>query len=327
MSFNIPNVFIAGKKAVADEVNENFETVKDEINSHKTKIATLTESVESFDEALNGGLKNELTTLIKNSKALFCANKGNLDSEGNADLLAIDNLVSNQIVFKVSSEDGDFSPLQITNAFGISKILTSVSPISFNDMDDGTYIVYLKTDGSAYPLASSLIKSKKMPEMSAGDVWLDTSGNPIVARTYNGISYSDFEDVPIGEVIVEEGALKSAKTFSYNQNGFDINAETNLSFNNYPLAKSIFHSHTPDYLSGREMALNVEHIAEDDAYLLIQSKLSANQQAVLTINDGAAFNFKTSTSYNEVAVPIRIAKGDKFKGTGSMFLYYIKAIG
>ena len=66
MSFNIPNVFIAGKKAIADEVNENFENIKDEINSHKSKITTLANSVDSFDKALNGGLKEELTLLIKN---------------------------------------------------------------------------------------------------------------------------------------------------------------------------------------------------------------------------------------------------------------------
>lgn len=326
MSFNIPNVFIAGKKAVADEVNENFETIKDEINSQQAKIATLGETVEEFNKSLNGGLRDELTTLIKNSKSLFCANKGNVDSEGDADLLTIDNLVPNQIVFKVSTDDGDFTPLYLTNVFGTSVIKTTSSSINMNDKVDGLYIVYAKIDGEPYATISTLTKSKKKPEMEAGDVWLDISGNPIVAKTYNGISYSDFKDIPIGEAVIEDGVLVSVKTYPYNQNGFDINAQTTLRLRESNLATSIFRSHTPDYPKGRVMANDIEHVAESDAFLVIQTSLFDDHSAILYI-DGAEFKYKTTASYNACCVPIKIAKGSVYKGEGSMTIYYIEAIG
>ena len=46
MSFNIPNTFTAGTKAKADEVNENFTSIQDELNKQTENMASIKEDVE-----------------------------------------------------------------------------------------------------------------------------------------------------------------------------------------------------------------------------------------------------------------------------------------
>ena len=320
MSFNIPNVFIAGKKAIADEVNENFENIKDEINSHKSKITTLANSVDSFDKALNGGLKEELTLLIKNSKSLFCANIGNLDESGNADLIAIDSNVPNKIIFKVSDEAGDFSPVTYTNAFGETVENSYLEPIDMTGSEDGLYIIYGSLTGAPYAIKNTLTKSKIMPEMESGDVWLDLSRVPIVAKTYNGVSYSDFKDVPLGEVLVEEGNLTTVTTYPYNQNGFDINVQTKISSSDF--ADSLFRYNTPDYSKCIDKTPGETHTAECDGFVLLQTNLSANNDASLYIGD-TWFYYRTTSAYSAGCFMYPVSKGDVYRTEKSVYVMFV----
>ena len=41
MSFNIPNTFVAGTKAKADEVNENFTSLQNELNKNAQTVAEI----------------------------------------------------------------------------------------------------------------------------------------------------------------------------------------------------------------------------------------------------------------------------------------------
>ena len=47
-------------------------------------------------------------------------------------------------------------------------------------------------------------------------VWLNTSSQPYKAYKFNGTTWEDFNDVPIGSIVVEDGIITSVETLPYN---------------------------------------------------------------------------------------------------------------
>jgi len=60
MTFQIPNTFIPGTKAKANEVNENFNAVKTEFASHAALIAQNTKSISAINTNITTDLNNKL---------------------------------------------------------------------------------------------------------------------------------------------------------------------------------------------------------------------------------------------------------------------------
>ena len=325
MSFNIPNIFLAGTKAIASDVNENFNAIKDEINLQKDNFANLKDNFESVSDYVNGDMREELVNLIKACHALFCINSGHTDTEGNADLLAIDTINENRIVFKIGEgADNSLEPISFSNAYGERATRTQLTPIEMTGFGDGEYIVCVKTSGSPYAIKGKLYTSKKEPEMNSGDIWFDTSKIPFKAWQHNGISKQKFEDVPAGSAIIKNEKLTEVQTFPYNQNGFDINTETAIK-SGTNLVQSIIHYSKPNYNSIAEKQLDTQYTADKDGYLAVQTSMGGQESAGLKIGN-LTLNYTTTNSYDKQGFVYPIAKGTPYMGTGKMTLYFMPHI-
>ncbi len=313
MSFNIPNIFLAGTKAIASDVNENFNAIKDEINLQKDSFLSLKDNFENVSDYVNGNLREELISLIKACHALFCANSGHTDENGEADLLAIDTVNENRVVFKVSDgTDGALEPVTFSTATGERATRTQLAAIDMSSAEDGNYIICAKTVGSPYATKGKLYRCKKEPSMSSGDIWFDTSAIPFKAWHHNGINKYEFEDVPIGTAEISDGNLISVTTYPYNQNGFDINADTQIN-SSAKLVKSILHYSKPDYTSAVQKELKVSHTANEDGFLLVQTT-SGTELGIENVT------FK-HTANGAFIYPV--AKGNTYMAKGQATLYFL----
>lgn len=99
MTFTIPNIFVAGKKAVAYEVNENFNAVKEELNRQNDGIIENTTAIDEAKGYLEVELQEELTSISRASGGKFSVNSGNIDAQGNACLLSMPSLGSQWITW------------------------------------------------------------------------------------------------------------------------------------------------------------------------------------------------------------------------------------
>lgn len=325
MSFNIPNIFLAGTKAIASDVNENFNAIKNEINSQNDSFLSLKANFEDVADYVNGNLREELINLVKTCHALFCVNSGHTDEDGEADLLAIDTVNENRIVFKVSDGlDGALEPITFSNAAGDMATRTYLTPIDMSNSSDGEYIICAKTVGSPYAIKGNLYKCKYEPSMKSGDIWLDTSTIPYKAWYHNGINKYVFEDVPVGVAIIEDGNLTTVATFPYNQNGIDINADSKLSAASC-LVKSILHYSKPDYNSASEKEAGTEYSAEQDGFLMLQTNFDTQENAGLKIGN-LTFNFETGNAQSAQAFLYPIAKGTTYKASGCATVYFLPHI-
>lgn len=82
MTFNIPNIFVAGRKAVAQDVNENFEAIKFELNRHSENLIENENSLEKTKEYMEDEFKKSLTDLIRVGETKFCLNSGRVGENG-----------------------------------------------------------------------------------------------------------------------------------------------------------------------------------------------------------------------------------------------------
>lgn len=227
MTFTIPNIFIAGKKAIAYDVNENFDVIKKELIKHSETLSETSLLLEKTREYIDEELREELINLVKLSKVNFCANFGNVDEQGNASLLAIDGINTMRIVFKVGDgEDKNLANLVYTNHNSEQTIRASLSPVEMNGKEDGTYNIFGKITGAPYALKNKIFKTKHRPELEINDIWLNTSCFPIKAVKFDGVKDVEFNDVPLGEATINKGELASVVTLPYNQNGYDVNIYT-----------------------------------------------------------------------------------------------------
>jgi len=140
MTFSTPNIFIGGTKAKAVEVNENFEAIKDELNNHAESIIDIQGAVQDTVDFVNGELKDEFRELIAAVRTKFCSNSGNVNDNGEADLLSAS---SNEISFKVG---GDYAPLIATTAASRTITFENIPPYLIDDVKDGFYTIALCED-------------------------------------------------------------------------------------------------------------------------------------------------------------------------------------
>lgn len=220
--------FIPGTKAKAEEVNANFATLKDAVNSKAAKegdstqtfeVATATANTHAVTKLQLDTLEDDLTEKIDGTSARFCVKSGNTTS-GNGDLLSYSGM---NVTLKVG---GSYTNLVISNYKGELSTITSIATINMTGKTSGTYNIFLTSAGTAYTLANTIYKQPSRPTMNDGDVWLNTSKEPISAIKYTSNSDVEFNDVPIGKIIIASGAITSVETFPFNQNGYNITMQT-----------------------------------------------------------------------------------------------------
>lgn len=131
----IPNTFIPGTKAKAQEVNENFTAVKNAVNQRADvngdetqtfKVATATQDNHAVNKAQFNQLSETLQETCNLSLTNFCVHSGNVNSQGEADLMTYS---SGIMSFKV----GDTYPdMIISNAKGLLSTITNLSNLNIS---------------------------------------------------------------------------------------------------------------------------------------------------------------------------------------------------
>lgn len=160
------------------------------------------------DWYLNGGANRDKLTR-------FCANSGNLDSNGNADLMSVS---GSTITWKI--DDGtNYKPLVCTPANElISFTLTSVNNFDASTLADGSYTLCINRYGTVSVMGGIYTQPTAPTTPSVNDIWVNTSVEPLNTYYYTG-SWVAFNDVPIAEITVASGSITASRSLRFN-NGY-----------------------------------------------------------------------------------------------------------
>ncbi len=197
-NFKTPYTFIAGTKAKAEEVNENFDAIKDELNKKLdknedgtivVKEATsdnqainkkqLDDTVEKLDEKFS-----KITSTIEYKKS-FLVDKGNMTTGGRVDLLNVED--NTKVVFKVD-EGESYKPLKCTRADSSQFTRTSIPELQITTFADGTYNLFVSDTGNCEAISSKIYKQKTMPQKVIESAW--TQPKLTSAGTIGGTSFA-----------------------------------------------------------------------------------------------------------------------------------------
>lgn len=222
MSFNIPHEFIAGTKAKAQEVNENFSAIADGIDQIYADILTekneLNHSISVLDDKIDV-TDNKIETFLGDFSECthFCINRAKLDVSGNPAVLSNN---SNVISFDVDNDN----PLYATTCEGNYFSLSSIDDITLPTLTDGTYTVYIDSEGTTYYHSSSPTLVNKLPDLpSLNQICILSKQEPLAVYEYNGEDWEITKKVPVGQFTSTSGTISNVLTYKYNQNGYNIN--------------------------------------------------------------------------------------------------------
>lgn len=217
--------FTPGTKARPEEINANFGVLKNAIlqkasvqgDVAKTfSVAPATENTHAINKSQLESLSQSLTDEIAKAGAKFCANSGNI-SAGKPDLFGYSGLM---ITPKIG---GTYSDLTISDYSGAKTVINFVSAISMSGKTDGTYNIFITPAGVLYASKNKIYRQAARPAMTDGDVWLNTSVEPLSCIKYDGTSDGEFLDVPLGVVVILANAITSLTTNEYNMDGYSVN--------------------------------------------------------------------------------------------------------
>ena len=216
MSFNIPNTFTAGTKARADKVNENFTSIQDEINKHTENINAVKEDLDYVKKEILDDFIAEAEIITKTNKSKFCINYANVADDGKTpDILSFDESI---LSFKVG---GTYPVLTATNAYGDSETFEYIDNVDITGYADGNYNIFLTLEGNIELLNTKIIKSPKAPvNIVIDDVWLMTL-EPWAGYKFNGLSWVEFEDIPLGSLTVLNGKITEVSNYTFNTQYLD----------------------------------------------------------------------------------------------------------
>lgn len=230
--------FIPGTKAKAQEINANFATLKDAINSKARIDGDNTKTFDIADAALpqhavsKAQLESAATACDLKAEGLinrFCLTSGNL-TNGEADLL---NFSGTTLSFKI----GGVAPeAKWVSANGTIETITTLANLTGLSVS-GTYSIIKELNVSnAFATASKVTQGKTYPTAPAdGDYHCLTSTGLQTYKRVNGV-WVETQYIQIGTATVSGGAITAVKTNLFNQNGYDLNIQSttqNLATNGY----------------------------------------------------------------------------------------------
>ena len=145
----------------------------------------------------------------------FSVNSGNVDSDGNGDLISVSGSV---VTFKVGST---YPSIVCTPASQLSSFtLSTINNFNTSTLADGTYALCVSKNGvvSAHQYNQgyfSHISHKTPANPVSGQLWLDTTKEPLVAYQYTS-EWIPFYGVPLAVVTVASGAVTASYTMPFN---------------------------------------------------------------------------------------------------------------
>lgn len=211
-NFIVPNTFIPGTKAKAQEINENFSAIQDELNLKPEKNGDISQPflIADATEANHAITKNQVETMIYETKkeflTSFCVESGYVDENGNSAIISAED---SNITFNV--DNGVlYAPIVAIPANKNAKFtVTNLESISISSYSDGVYNVFVNAENTAYLLKNTVYVQKIRPtEPTLNCVFENISKMPIVVEKYNGTTWELFNDVLLGSVVIEDGVVK-----------------------------------------------------------------------------------------------------------------------
>ncbi len=293
----ILKTFVPGTKAKADEVNSNFSILKNAIISKANVQGSQVQPFFCADaeddlQAMNKGqvkaIQDEMDVKIQKMSSFFCVKSGNV-TDGIADLFDFSGLV---ITLKVG---GIYPNLVCSDYEGNQYVFDSFDDLSMVGKSDGTYNIFVDSEGTLYVKKNTIYVQKSIPQMLEDDIWLDMSVEPIVCKKYINQEYVEFFDVPLGSVCIEDGAISKIETFSYNQNGYTLNANTIGNF-------------YYDYSSPVDLAVNTDHVVPANGLLYVYSNDYYSSATIYLDGTPYDYNYANSVQSNS-GLMIPVVKG------------------
>ena len=234
-NFIVPNTFIPGTKAKAQEVNENFVSVQEELNQKAEKFGNSTQTFsvaaatennhainkQQLETSLNDALE-EVNNAISCIATPFTVEKGYTNSSGNPAYMSYSGGTLN---FRVNSSS--YGPIIAVPANNKPRFLvTSVNSIDMSSYANGSYNIFLNSEGNAYAYNNTVYIQKAAPTSPLNNtVFVNTSVFPITAKIYQNSSWIDFDDVYLGTVQVSNNAITSIVHRNFNDNGHNVNRQ------------------------------------------------------------------------------------------------------
>lgn len=253
------NEFVPGTKAKAEEVNANFSTLKDAINSKASTGGDSTKTFSVADATLSEHAVNksqldttstDIETKIDGLLNRFCLSSGNLNA-GDADLLAYSGTT---LSFKIG---GSYQAAKWISANGTLETISTLPNIT-GLSTNGTYTIVKELNSTnAVATSSKVTQGKVFPTTPAdGDYHCLTATGLKTYKRVNG-NWVEAQYIQLGSVVVSGGVIASISTNSYNQNGFDVNIASN------DWARVL-----PNYKSPISYAINTNVTADKDGVIV-----------------------------------------------------------
>lgn len=231
-NFVVPNTFVPGTKAKAQEVNENFTAVQNELNQKAEKngnstqtfsVANATENNHAvnksqFETALNSST-TELNDLISRLATHFVVEKAYTNSSGEPAFMT-----SSGGTLLFLADDNTYGPIVAVPANNLPRFSASlIESIDLSSYQDGTYNVYLNNNGTVCVYDNVLYIQKNVPSSPSNNcIFVDVSKSPITAKIYQNSSWVDFNGVPLGSVTVSNGEITTINHNNLNDNGINV---------------------------------------------------------------------------------------------------------
>lgn len=232
-NFIVPNTFIPGTKAKAQEVNENFSSIQNELNTKASKTGDFTQPffVAPATEENQATTKKQVCNLIEDTKAEIASDinknnlslfpqSGNADENGNADLIDFSAMNLNFLV-------GGNYPNLVGNIQGNQTEITYVASLSLSGYSDNTYNIFVDRNGEISTFANKIYIQPKEPTMVINDIWVNTSIYPNEIKQFNGNENVKFEKLFIGNVVIKNSQIDSVYTNPYNCQNITVANHTN----------------------------------------------------------------------------------------------------
>lgn len=144
---------------------------------------------------------------------------------GSAGFLSLNFSGQTYINYKIG---GSYPVLKITDLSGEQFVINGLNSDDSQYLTDGTYHKFVGADGSSELIKNTIYKQAMAPVANSGDVWVNTSQEPITVFQYNGSSWESYDKIPLGKIVVSNGVISAFETFPYNQNGYNTNMRSPL---------------------------------------------------------------------------------------------------
>jgi len=232
-NFIVPNTFVPGTKAKAQEVNENFTSIQNELNSKAEKVGNSSQVFSVADAAENSHAVNKsqldnainttsesLSNLISRIGTAFVIERAYTNSSGNPAYMTYSGGV---LSFRVN--DNTYGPIVALPANNLPRFsVNSVNSLDLSAYSNGTYNVFLKSNGTAYVYKNTIYTQKAAPASpSVNSIFVNPYVSPIIAKIYQNASWQNFDDVYLGTVTVSGNVITAVKHVEFNDNGFNVN--------------------------------------------------------------------------------------------------------